>query len=112
MLVGRGQGPSGQKASADWISDFELRISDFGFLFQSAFRNQQSAIRWPPFHEMEAPHGFCAEGPCPRAWHPIEGYLSPVPISIRFERFTVFHTSGSAGSHDFVLHLLPIRFVI
>jgi hypothetical protein len=22
-------------------------------------------------------------------------------ISIRFERFTFFHTSGSAGSHDF-----------
>jgi hypothetical protein len=24
-----------------------------------------------------------------------------VPISIRFERFTFFHTPGSAGSHDF-----------
>jgi hypothetical protein len=22
------------------------------------------------------------------------------PLSIRFERFTVFHTSGSAGGHD------------
>jgi hypothetical protein len=25
-----------------------------------------------------------------------------VPISIRFERFTVFHTSTSGGGHDFL----------
>jgi len=29
----------------------------------------------------------------PPAWHEIEGHLSVAPISIRFERFTVFHTS-------------------
>jgi hypothetical protein len=110
--VARGQGPSAQKASAHWISDFELRILDFRFFNpHSAINNPQ--FRWPASSmKWKPPHGFCAEGPCPRAWHPIEGHLSPVPISIRFERFTVFHTSGSAGSHDFVLHLLPIRFVI
>ena len=27
------------------------------------------AMKWKP------PHGFCAQGPCPRAWHPVEGHL-------------------------------------
>jgi hypothetical protein len=30
------------------------------------------------------------------------------PISIRFERFTVFHTSGSAGGHDFNARIISI----
>jgi len=52
--VARAQRPGAQKASADRISDFELRISDLAFLFQSAFRNQQSAIgEARPIHEIE-----------------------------------------------------------
>jgi hypothetical protein len=43
--VARGQGPSAQKASVVWISDFELRISDFGFFFF----NPHSAIGIPQF---------------------------------------------------------------
>jgi hypothetical protein len=57
-------------------------------------------MKWKP------PHDFCGQGPCPRAWHPMEGHLSGVPISIRFERFTVFHTSGSAGGHDFSMSFI------
>jgi hypothetical protein len=45
-------------------------------------------MKWEP------PHGFCLEGPCPWAWHRTEAHLKVVPISIRFERFTVFHTSA------------------
>jgi hypothetical protein len=53
-------------------------------------------------------HDFCPEGPCPRAWLQIEGHLQVALLSSRpwsglidFERFTVFHTSGSGGGHDF-----------
>jgi hypothetical protein len=56
------------------------------------------------------PHDFCPEGPCPRAWHRTGGYLSVAPISIRFERFTVFHTSGSAGGHNYLTDWLIILF--
>jgi hypothetical protein len=69
--VARGQGASGQKASAHWISDFELRISDFEFFFfnpHSAINNPQ--FLWPAWSmKWKPPHGFCPEGPCPRAWH-------------------------------------------
>jgi hypothetical protein len=43
--VARGQGSGVQKASANWISDFELRISDFDFFFF----NPHSAINNPQF---------------------------------------------------------------
>jgi hypothetical protein len=52
-------------------------------------------MKWKP------PHGFCPEGSCPRAWHPVEGRLSVAPISMGFERFIVFHASGSTGGHDY-----------
>jgi hypothetical protein len=51
-------------------------------------------MKWKP------PHGFCTEAPCRRAWHPTEGHLSVVPISIRFGRFTVFHTSSFPEGYD------------
>jgi hypothetical protein len=38
-----------------------------------------------------------APGPGTRGW----GHLQVAPISIRFERFPVFHTSTSGGGHDF-----------
>jgi len=66
-----------QKASADRISDFELRISDFGVFFF----NPHSAIYIPQFQrparsrKWKPPHGFCAEGPWRRAWHRVEGHL-------------------------------------
>jgi len=77
--VARGQGASGQKASAQLF-----RIADFGFFWfsfsiripQSAFRNLDAR----PVHEMEDALVFAPEGPCPRAWHPTEGHLSVVPI--------------------------------
>jgi hypothetical protein len=43
--VAGAQGPCAQKASARWISDFELRISDFEFFFF----NPHSAINNPQF---------------------------------------------------------------
>jgi hypothetical protein len=45
LVVARGQGARAQKASAHWISDFELRISDFEFFFF----NPHSAIKNPQF---------------------------------------------------------------
>jgi hypothetical protein len=45
---GQGRGP--QKASADSISDFELRISDFGVFFF----NPHSAIDIPQFRQVES----------------------------------------------------------
>jgi len=75
--VARTQGPGAQKASANRISDFELRISDFGVFFF----NPHSAIHIPQFRwlarsmESKAPYGFCAPGPCARAWHPGADHL-------------------------------------
>jgi len=98
--VARTQGPGAQKASADRISDCGFRISDFlGFFF-----NPHSAIGIPQFGggpvgdppdrpyadstrghgsgvvparsmESKAPYGFCAPGPCARAWHPGADHL-------------------------------------
>jgi hypothetical protein len=60
------------------ISDFELWISD---LLGPLFFNAHSAIYNPQFQwparsmKWKPPHGCCPEGPCPRAWHQIEGHL-------------------------------------
>jgi hypothetical protein len=55
--VARGQGASGQKASAHWISEFGFRILSFSFSIripQSAFRILVARL----VHEMEAASWF------------------------------------------------------
>jgi len=78
--MARGQGPSGQKASAGLALSLEA---------STGFRRMRRADRatgrsplqgedpffggsngWPAWAmKWKLPHGFCPEGPCPRAWH-------------------------------------------
>jgi hypothetical protein len=57
------------------------------------------------------PHGFCPEGPCPRAWHQAEGHLSVwrpfqsalsgllffIPLALPEVMISIKLTRGSAG---------------
>ena len=51
-------------------------------------------------HEMEAASWFLHRRSLPPGLAPDRRPSLSGPISIRFARFTVFHTSGSAGGHD------------
>jgi hypothetical protein len=85
-IVARGQGASAQKASAglalflEALTGFrKMRRADRA-AGRSPLREENTFIGdsngWParPM-KWKAPHGFCAEGPCPRGWHPIEEHL-------------------------------------
>ena len=61
-----------------------------------------------PAHKIQAASWFLHRRSLPPGLAP--GGRPPfgvVPISIRFERFTVFHTSGRAGGHDWDPFLSP-----
>ncbi|KPK87478.1 MAG: hypothetical protein AMJ94_16875 [Deltaproteobacteria bacterium SM23_61] len=82
----RGQGASGQKASAGRALFLKALAG-----FRSLRRADRATGRlplpgenlfiggsegWPAWsREWKPPHGFCPEGPCPWAWHQSEGHL-------------------------------------
>jgi hypothetical protein len=84
--VARGQGASGQKASAGLALLREARTG-----FRRRRRAEGATGRSPPLEEntflggldgwparsmkWKPPHDFCPEAPCPRAWHPTEVHL-------------------------------------
>jgi hypothetical protein len=99
--------PGGKGIACRKHRPLEFWISNCGFrIFWFFFFNPHSAIYIPQFQwparslESKVPHDFCMQCPCPRAGHRREGPLYVAPLSIRFERFTVFHPSGSAGGYD------------
>jgi len=86
-VVARGQGASGQKASAGWALILEaptgfrrMGRADHRATGRSRLPGENAFIEgsesWPDWTmKQEPPHGFCPEGPCPRAWHGTEGHL-------------------------------------
>jgi hypothetical protein len=90
-VVARGQGASGQKASAGWAPILRaptgfrrIRRADRA-TGRSPLPGENPFIRgsnaWPARSRMrKLPHGFCPGGPCPRAWHKTEATFRWRPL--------------------------------